>query len=145
DLGVRPGREPVPARLQAALQRLEVVDLAVEDDGDRPVLVVDRLSAGGEVDDAEASVSERGDPSWRDIFAGSIGAAVSHRIPHHADGVDIDGSARVERHLADDPAHVSGASRSAPGAGAWRRRESEGHGTGPGRHWPWTSHRSGPR
>ena len=52
-LGVALGGEAMAAAQQVAPQLAEVVDLAVEDDDDRAVLVVDRLVAGLEVDDAQ--------------------------------------------------------------------------------------------
>ncbi len=54
DLGVAVGGEPVPEPLQLLAQLAVVVDLAVLDDRDRPVLVGDRLVAVLEVDDREA-------------------------------------------------------------------------------------------
>ena len=43
-----------PRASQLLAQLLEVVDLAVEDDDDRSILVEDRLVAGHEIDDAQA-------------------------------------------------------------------------------------------
>jgi hypothetical protein len=43
DLGIRMGLETVSLRLELVAQLAEVVDLAVVDDLDRPVLVSDRL------------------------------------------------------------------------------------------------------
>src|SRR4029079_1611361 len=50
-LGVALGRKPVSLRLEELAQLAVVVDLTVEGDDDRAVLVVDRLVAGLEVDD----------------------------------------------------------------------------------------------
>ena len=57
----------VGARAVAVAGRFElrpdvgvVVDLAVEDDPDRAVFVRQRLLAGGQIDDAQAAVAERG-------------------------------------------------------------------------------------
>ena len=57
-LGVRTGPKAVTLRLQLGDQGVEVVDLTVEGDPDRPVLVRERLLAGGEVDDREPPVAE---------------------------------------------------------------------------------------
>ncbi len=53
------GAELVPSRAQLVAQLAEVVDLAVEDDRDRRVLVGDRRIAGDEVDDREAVLRDR--------------------------------------------------------------------------------------
>ena len=44
-----------PAALELGAQLAEVVDLAVEDDADRAVLVEDRLVAARQVDDRQAA------------------------------------------------------------------------------------------
>ena len=59
DFGVGRRVEAVAGGLELAAQLAEVVDLAVEDDPDRAVLVVDRLVAGREVDDAQPAHAER--------------------------------------------------------------------------------------
>src|SRR5262245_29173754 len=51
--------EAVTERLQLGDQLLVVVDLAVVDDDDRLVLVVQRLLPGRDVDDGQAPVPER--------------------------------------------------------------------------------------
>src|SRR3954471_5370694 len=57
DLGVAVALEDVALGNQLALEIEEVVDLAVEDDPDAPVLVGHRLRAGGrEIDDRQAPV-----------------------------------------------------------------------------------------
>ena len=55
----------MPRGFQAAADRLEVVELAVDDDVERLVFVGDRLIAGGQVDDAEPRVSEARTPVGR--------------------------------------------------------------------------------
>ena len=64
-------------RLQLGADVGEVVDLAVEDDLDRPVLVAERLIAGREVDDAQPAVAEA-DPRVDEI-AGGVRAAMRER------------------------------------------------------------------
>ena len=63
-LGVAVRAEAVPARLELGADVGEVVDLAVEDDPDRAVLVGERLIAGREIDDAQAAMPEA-DPGAR--------------------------------------------------------------------------------
>jgi hypothetical protein len=49
----------VTGRLEFVAQRTVVVDLAVEDDADAPVLVCHRLRTTGEIDDAQAGETQR--------------------------------------------------------------------------------------
>ena len=90
-----------PRALKALAQLAVVVDLAVEDDRDRPVLVEDRLVAGREVDDAQAL-----DPEAHprvDVQSTRVRAAVLERGAHAR---RVAGSARpVTVGLSDDPAH----------------------------------------
>ena len=58
DLAVGRGPEPVALLLQLALDPLEVVELAVDDDMHAPVLVRDWLVAGRQIDDAETRMAE---------------------------------------------------------------------------------------
>jgi hypothetical protein len=53
----------VPGALELGPHRRVVVDLAVERDPDRLVLVGERLMPAGEIDDAQAAVRESGDAS----------------------------------------------------------------------------------
>ena len=55
NLGVRSGREPMAPLDQVALQLPVIVDLPVEDDGQRAILIEDGLSAALQVDDAQAA------------------------------------------------------------------------------------------
>jgi hypothetical protein len=58
DLGVGARAEAMAVRDEFGADLGEVVDLAVEDDLDRAVLVAERLVAGRQVDDAQAAVPE---------------------------------------------------------------------------------------
>ena len=60
DLGVAGRPEVMPAGFEAAAEGGEVVNFAVEDGPDRPVLVRERLVAAGEVDDRQATEPQRG-------------------------------------------------------------------------------------
>ena len=75
-------RKRVPAPLEIAPQLLVVVDLAVEDDPDRAVLVRDRLVAAVEIDDAEAAHAER--DAVADVHTLIVGAAMRHGAAHGA-------------------------------------------------------------
>src|SRR5438128_1205800 len=90
DLRVRSGREAVALRFEPEAQALEIVDLSVEHDSDASVLVVDRLRAGDEIDDAEATVTQGGQPARRAVLPGAIGAAVGQCFRHRADSFKID-------------------------------------------------------
>ena len=80
---------------------LEVVDLAVHDDGDGSILVEDRLVPAGDVDDrqtlyAESNLAVAPDPA-------GIGSAVLDRGTHPRDQRRVDVPAELE--LSDYAAH----------------------------------------
>ena len=88
-LGVARRPEPVTAGLEVGPQLGEVVDLAVEDQPHRAVLVGDRLVAGGEVDDAEAAHPEhRAGPR---VEAFIVRAAVDHGAAQGAHLIETHG------------------------------------------------------
>ena len=77
DFGVGVRAEDVAARDQVASQLAVVVDLAVEDELDRAVLVGHRLVRGGaEVDDAQPAEAEPGAPVGRHERSRVVGPAV---------------------------------------------------------------------
>ncbi len=102
--GVRLRAEAVAEPLELQPEVREVVDLAVEDDPDRPVLVGERLIARSKIDDAQPPVSEA-DPV-ADVEAVGIGAAVCDDRGHRGQPIAIDRPGRVEAELACDTAHV---------------------------------------
>ena len=73
-------RNTWPSALEFRDQLLEVVDLAVEDDDDGAVLVVQRLLAGREVDDRQAAVAEA--DARREVQAALVRAAVVLALVH---------------------------------------------------------------
>src|SRR5690606_28499255 len=79
-LGVALGGEGVPISLQAALQVPIVVDLAVEDNAYRSVLVMDRLISGLQVDDPEPLDRDSGTLGREN--PARIGAAMVDRLAH---------------------------------------------------------------
>ena len=96
----------MPACHQVGPQRLEVVDLAVEDDPDRAVLVRHRLPAGRtQVNDAEPSVRQADGPIAVDagVIRPAMGQHGVHPLQHRA----LDRPRRVEVQFPADPAHVS--------------------------------------
>ena len=104
DFGVAARVEDVPERLQLRDQLLVVVDLAVEDDDDRAVLVVERLLAGREVDDRQAAMTE---PDARlEVHALAVRPAVRLRVVHALQqrAVEVAAAAGVEQ--SGDAAHV---------------------------------------
>src|SRR5262249_10273207 len=66
--------------LELRNQFLIVVDLAVEDDDDGAVLVEERLLAGRDVDDREASMAER--DARLEVLAVRVGSAMGLRVVH---------------------------------------------------------------
>src|ERR1041385_6608530 len=56
--GPRPCREPVSTRDQVLSQVSVIVDLTVEDDRDRLILVENRLRSAAEIDDAEPTMAK---------------------------------------------------------------------------------------
>src|SRR5262245_51714059 len=65
---------------ERAPQFLIVVDLAVEHDPDRPILVADRLLAAVEIDDSQTAHPQSG--AWAEVDAFFVGTAV-HQHPAH--------------------------------------------------------------
>jgi hypothetical protein len=100
--GVAAGAEPVSAGLQPGLDLAMVVDLAVLDDVDAPILVRQRLAATLEVDDGQAARGEPHRPA--DDGAPAVRAPVQEGSGHPGQDVAIDIRA-VQRHEAGDTAH----------------------------------------
>ena len=113
DLGVAVGRQAVAGPQQLAAQLGVVVDLAVEDDDDRAVLVVDRLVAGVEVDDPQPLDAEA--DAARHVQAARVRPAVLLGCAHADDQLLLDRRA-VGAHLARDATHQPVAAREASGS-----------------------------
>lgn len=80
DFRIAAGAEAVPERGKLAHQRLEIVDLTVEDHTDRPVFVEDRLIATGELDDREPAMTE---PDPRAVMkAGTVRTTMAEKVGH---------------------------------------------------------------
>jgi len=118
-LGVGRGGEPVAVGLELLAQLPEVVDLAVEDDPDAPVLVGDRLIAAGEVDDGEPSHAETGAigaggigagrtgaPSAEDASPLAVGSPMRNDVIHALEHVGRDRAAGSQTVDADYAAHL---------------------------------------
>ncbi len=80
DLGVGVGVETVAAGQQSGLEGREIEDLAVVDDPDRRVLVVDGLAPGGQIDDAQAAHPQRNRPVG--VITVFIRAPVNDDVAH---------------------------------------------------------------
>ena len=109
DLGVAHGAEHMALALEFGAQRTVVVDLAVEDDLHRAVLVRHRLPPlGPQVDDREAAVRERNHAVVRGPGRAVIGAAVHHRVAHRGRKARDLVAAKAESGVDDacDAAHV---------------------------------------
>ena len=105
DLDVGAGAEAVAAGGELFAQLLEVVDLAVADDGDCAVLVRDRLITGLEIDDAEAPEAQT--DAGREVEALAVGAAMAQTVGHPLEHVAVDRPHRVRVDDTADPAHGS--------------------------------------
>ncbi len=105
DVAARPELDAF--RLQLAAQRLEVVELAVEDHHDATRLVDHRLRARlGEVEDGEALKAERDASRGVEQLAFVVGAAMRDRPAHGGERVGVDRATGSERPT-DDAAHDS--------------------------------------
>ena len=80
DLGIAARAKDMAERSEFGHQRLEIIDLAVEDDANRTILVVERLIAAREIDDGEPAVAE---PDARPIVETvAVGAAMGENVGH---------------------------------------------------------------
>src|SRR5688572_14100851 len=92
----------MPRGLQLRAQRLEVVDLAIEDQPDRPVLVRHRLAASlRQVDDAEPAMAKTHER--QDLRASVVWSSPGHRVTHAIESVGLNSSGEVDN--AADAAH----------------------------------------
>ena len=108
-------REHVAGRRELAPQRAEVVDLAVEDDGDRAVGGHERLPAAGEVDHRQPAMAES--DRAVEVKAVGVGAAMRERRGHRGQRV---ARAGIVGEVAGDAAHgaeVAKAGRDGRGSG----------------------------
>ena len=80
DLGVGVRIKRVTLADEVFLDLREVVDLPIEDDPDRLILIVDRLMAGRQVDDAQPAHAQGGLPV--DIEPFVVGPAVDDDVGH---------------------------------------------------------------
>ncbi len=103
DLGVGMRPEAMPAALELGPQRREVVDLAVEDDQHRAVLVGERLLTSGDIDDAQAAVGEP--DAFTDEEAVGVGSAMRHGIGHRAQQPAFDGGLGRGGEFSSDATH----------------------------------------
>ena len=80
-LGIRRRAEAMPRGFELGPERSMVVDLAVEHDPARVVLVGERLGAAGDVDDGQAAVAEAGVPAVDEAIAvwTAMGQTARHR------------------------------------------------------------------
>ena len=83
-LGIAPRTEAMAAGDQVATQLVMIVDLAVENDLDRAVLIPDRLLPAGDIDDREPAHAERDLRS--DEVPAIVGSAMDDRVAHGAHG-----------------------------------------------------------
>jgi hypothetical protein len=90
----------VAATAQRVAQRREVVQLAVEDRGHGPILVVDGLVPAGHVDDRESAHAEG--RVFVNVEALTVRPPVDQRVAHLVDQADV---GRAGRHGSRYSAH----------------------------------------
>ena len=107
-LGVGVGAKDVALGLQRGLALRVVEELAVEDDGNGPVLVEDRLAAVAEANDGEPAVGEA--EALADQEAVVIGSAVPERAGHFLQhgGIGLAPAGQVDnsRNAAHEPSYA---------------------------------------
>src|SRR5690348_4135073 len=96
DLGVGARPEGVAERRQLRHQRLEVIDLAVEDDANRAVLVELWLVAGHQIDDRQSPHPQPG--PRRNVETVAVRSTMSDDLGHSLEqgAVDIAASTKIE-------------------------------------------------
>src|SRR5687767_4131988 len=104
-LGIAVRREPMPALLERPAQLDVVVDLAVADENERSIFVVERLRAARDVDDAQAA--HRQSEVVACGLAGAVWAPVRERRAHCAYCVAIVRRQASSSDDSRDPAHGS--------------------------------------
>ena len=87
-LGIAARTEHMAQRHEFSHQRLEIIDLAVIDDADRPILVVKRLIPAREVDDRQAAVAEP--DARRKMKAVAVRPAMTEDVGHASQQRSID-------------------------------------------------------
>jgi hypothetical protein len=102
DLGVAPRPEDVAAR-QLVAEVVVVVDLAVEDEPERPVLVRHGLPAGVRIDDGKPRVTQDDAPLAAHPMA--VGPAMGEGRQHRRHGIAVGGPVPLALDDARDPAH----------------------------------------
>ncbi len=121
DFRVGVGAEPVPLRDERRAKLLEIVNLAVEDDPDRAVLVRERLVPLGQVNDAQPAVAESDaarsalDFEIAEMEPRVIGPAMRKRIAHARDVRLSEAGRAVQPDDSADAAHSASALRYALG------------------------------
>ena len=107
DLGVALGAEHVPEGQQLGYELLIVVNLAVEDDNDAAVFVVERLLSGRHVDDRQPAMAQT--DARLDVIATLVRAAMMLRFVHSREGFARDYPALAGIEDACYSAHIAGA------------------------------------
>jgi hypothetical protein len=104
-LGIARGTEPMALSFEHRAELAMVVDLAVLDDLDRPVLVADGLVSAIDVDDGKPANRERDRPVHE--RARAVRPSVEEHLVHGLERPRVD-RATVERGESTDPAHGAG-------------------------------------
>ncbi len=98
---------------QLAAQVLEVVDLTIEDDPDRAILVAQRLRrVRRQIDDRQPPMAEA--QAAVEVHAASVGPAMAQHVGHAVEHPPVDPALRLEPIDPRDPAHGRNLSRQTP-------------------------------
>src|SRR6266496_3363926 len=119
-LGIALGRERVPPSQEPAAKLAIVVDLAVEDDDLRAILVEDRLSPTRQIDDAEPSHPEANGALHVDALV--VRPPMPDCLAHPPNRGSGGGPGRLRVYDSDDTTHAKLFSKR-EAAPAWRRDE----------------------
>jgi hypothetical protein len=95
DFRVRLRAEDMALGQESFAQFLKVIDLAVEYDPDRFILIRHRLRAGVQINDGQAEMSQTDIAIQMDAL--SIGTTVTHGVEHGLDGGTLNPGFRVKK------------------------------------------------
>src|SRR6185437_620070 len=105
DLGIAMGTETMPLSRELGHEFAGIINLAIEGDGNRAVLVEQRLLPMRDIDDGEAPVAES--DAGGDMKTAAVGAAMRDAVGHAAEERPVDRAPPPYVHDPGNPAHRS--------------------------------------